>query len=106
MGYEDLKRECFNARVLGSPSAVVNRRYLAAVLRIADILEFDPERTPESLFRHRDISTPSVIYSWKDHSISMRIEDHERQKLSLAKSVDNVTAALASAGVLANDRPP
>ncbi len=46
---------------------LVHQRYLAAVLRIAGILDFDPERTPEIVFRHRSVSPGSTIYWHKDH---------------------------------------
>jgi len=50
---------------------VVHLRYLACVLRIADILEFDPERTPSVIFHHRDVSPSSRIYWWKDHAVTL-----------------------------------
>lgn len=70
-GYHELIKDSFSPRIVGSGSQVVNLRYLACVLRIADILEFDPERTPEVIFRHRDVSPSSTIYWWKDHHISL-----------------------------------
>jgi len=33
--------------------------------------EFDPERTPEVIFRHRSISRKSLIHWWKDHHVSL-----------------------------------
>jgi hypothetical protein len=47
---------------------------LAAALRIADVLELDPERTPNVVLRHRDIRPSSLIYWWKDAEISIRQE--------------------------------
>ena len=52
---------------------IVHLRFLACVLRVADVLENDPERTPEVIFRHRDISLNSRIYWWKDHGITVTI---------------------------------
>ncbi len=73
-GYEELIKERFNPRLVGSPAQVVHLRYLAAVLRVADVLEFDPERTPLVILRHRDISPESLIYWWKDKEISFAME--------------------------------
>lgn len=73
-GYNELKAEKFTPRIVGPNGHVINLRYLACVLRIADILEFDPERTPEVIIRHRDVSQNSLIYWWKDHQISFTIE--------------------------------
>jgi hypothetical protein len=74
--YNDLIREKFNPRNVGAPPSVVHLRYLAVVLRVADILEFDPERTPEVILRHRDIAPESLIYWWKDRGISLVKEDN------------------------------
>lgn len=70
-GKRQLLEHTFDPRPVGSPSAIIHLRYLACVLRIADILEFDPERTPEVILRHRDIAPASMIYWYKDHEISM-----------------------------------
>jgi hypothetical protein len=80
-GYELLAGDSFRARIVGSPSVVVNLRYLAAVLRISDVLEFDPERTPTVVFRHRDVSSGSALYWYKDHEISLR-QDSDRIVIS------------------------
>jgi hypothetical protein len=74
-GYNQLVRPRFDAKQVGTPSQTVHLRYLAVVLRVADVLEFDPERTPDVIFRHRAIAQKSVIYWHKDHQISIR---HER----------------------------
>ncbi|HEY1756215.1 MAG TPA: hypothetical protein VGG72_12515 [Bryobacteraceae bacterium] len=68
---DKLKEDAFRARFVGEPPAVVNLRYLALVLRVADILEFDPERTPDVILRHRDIAPESQVYWWKDKEISL-----------------------------------
>lgn len=69
LGFEDLKDTAFNPIPVGSPGQLVHVRYLACVLRIADILENDPERTPEIIFRHRNIEERkrSVIFWLQDH---------------------------------------
>ncbi len=66
-GYADLLKESFDPRPVGRHGEVVHLRYLACILRVADILDVDPERTPPVLFQHRDIALKSVIYWWKDH---------------------------------------
>lgn len=74
-GWEELILEHFNPRLVGNPGQVLHMRYLACVLRVADVLEFDPERTPEVVLSHRDISPASMIYWHKDHGVSPRFED-------------------------------
>jgi hypothetical protein len=71
-GYSDLKAEAFDPRLVGpGPNAkVVHRRYLGCVLRVADILEFDPERTPDVIFRHRAIPNASKVFWYKDHYVN------------------------------------
>src|ERR1035437_5275237 len=54
--YGKLASSEFHPRLVGTPATVINLRYLAAVLRVADILDFDPERTPEVILKHRDIA--------------------------------------------------
>lgn len=45
----------------------VNVRYLALVLRLADILDFDQDRTPSSLLRTIHFSSPISITEWAKH---------------------------------------
>jgi hypothetical protein len=73
-GYNELRRDRFNPRHVGAPPAMVHLRYLAVALRVADVLEFDPERTPDVILRHRNISSASLIYWWKDQAMSMKLE--------------------------------
>jgi hypothetical protein len=61
-GYTELLKESFDPRPAGRYGEVVHLRYLACVLRVADILDVDPERTPPVLFHYRDIASKSVIY--------------------------------------------
>jgi hypothetical protein len=72
--YVDLLSGKFNPRYVGAPPLMVHLRYLAAVLRVADVLELDPERTPTVILRHRDIRPESLIYWWKDAEISIKQE--------------------------------
>ena len=71
LGYSELKDLSFNPVVVSPGGIVVHLRYLACVLRIADILEFDPERTPSVIFRHRNVSPDSRIYWWRDHHVTL-----------------------------------
>ncbi len=71
-GYDELIGPRFDAKLIGPD--IVHPRYLAALLRIADILEFDPERTPPIIFRHREVAPSSTIYWHKDHEVSFRTE--------------------------------
>ncbi len=61
---------------LVAAGSVVNLRYLACVLRVADVLEVDPERTPAVIFRQRTVATDSAIYWHKDHEIALTFKDH------------------------------
>ncbi|MBN8655464.1 MAG: ATP-binding protein [Anaerolineae bacterium] len=76
-GYQELTDNMFNPKPVGRHGLIVHLRYLAAVLRIADILEFDPERTPAVIFNHRNINPNSSVYWHKDHSITLRISDRK-----------------------------
>jgi hypothetical protein len=73
-GYATLSGADFAPRFLRRGKSVVHRRYLACVLRVADVLDIDPERTPEILFAQRDIADTSAIYWHKDHEIDLSIE--------------------------------
>jgi hypothetical protein len=68
---DELQAERFNAGYV-APNQRCNLRYLAAVLRVADVLEVDPERTPEVVFDQRLVDTSSVIYWNKDQFISIQ----------------------------------
>ncbi|MBC7818571.1 MAG: ATP-binding protein [Planctomycetaceae bacterium] len=74
-GWEELKSDHFNPRQVGNPGQVLHLRYLACLLRIGDVLEFDPERTPAVVLSHRAVSPKSVIFWHKDHEISPRLEN-------------------------------
>ena len=59
---------------LVAPQTVVNLRYLACALRVADVIDVDPERTPSVVFRQRDVSPASAIYWHKDHEIVLDVQ--------------------------------
>jgi hypothetical protein len=62
----------------------VHRRYLAMLLRMADILENDPERTPDVLVRHRGVAPRSQVYWKKDHFLFVTLSDDKRQLSAVA----------------------
>jgi hypothetical protein len=45
----------------------VNLQYLACILRLADILDFDRSRTPLAVFQHIDFSEPKSWAEWNKH---------------------------------------
>ncbi|HEY7950867.1 MAG TPA: hypothetical protein VID51_08555 [Solirubrobacterales bacterium] len=73
-GIDALKDSRFDPRFVGQPSSVLHLRYCACLLRMADVLEFDPERTPKILSTHRDIDDRSAIFWHKDHEVSLTLD--------------------------------
>ncbi len=67
----ELLGKSLNPRIVDPLPLIVHIRYLAAVLRLADTLDIDPERTPEVILRHRNIASRSVTYWQKDAEISL-----------------------------------
>ncbi|WP_437569938.1 HD domain-containing protein [Sorangium sp. So ce542] len=120
-GYQELRTERFEPMVRGVPSAPVQLRYLACVLRVADILEFDPERTPEVIVQHRDIAPSSRIYWAKDQAISFKIIRNEKESVAhiaitarpkdaylhraIEQTVEGVNAELETCRRLAEEKP-
>jgi hypothetical protein len=45
----------------------INLPYLAVILRLADILDFDGERTPDALFQSIHLTNPISIQEWTKH---------------------------------------
>jgi Molecular chaperone, HSP90 family len=41
--------------------------FVAIILRLADIIDFDPKRTPEVLFSHLTIKDPISLAEWRKH---------------------------------------
>lgn len=74
-GLEQLIQHNFDPRLIGTTGAVRHLRYCACLLRVADVLDFDPERTPAILFRHRDVGDQSAIFWHKDHALGFDLED-------------------------------
>lgn len=50
-----------------APGERCNWRFVAIVLRLADILDFDPKRTPRVLFDHLGIRSQVSVREWKKH---------------------------------------
>ena len=69
-GYDMLRDDAFEPRLVGTPGTVLNLRFDACLLRIADVLDFDPERTPKILYDHRDVEKSSAIFWHKDHNLA------------------------------------
>ena len=86
----DLRQPRFDARVVGNPGQSLNLRYLAALLRLADVLEFDPERTPAVILRHRTIPVSSRIYWAKDHAIGFTVDQPAYRILLSARTPNAV----------------
>lgn len=75
-GYRELSTADFDPRHVRDNS-LVHLRFLACVLRLADILENDPERTPSVIYSHRAISPGSRVYWWKDHDLATTTFHHQ-----------------------------
>ncbi len=113
LGFEELKQADYDPRPVGSPPQILHLRFLACLLRLADILENDPERTPQVIFRHRDIEDRrrSVVHWQKDHDLTLdlqgnRIRFHARPRsarihkalLQLADWIDDELHGIAQLG--------
>lgn len=71
---DQLRSATFTPRLVGAPATVLHLRYCACLLRVADVLDFDPERTPPILFAHRDVSDTSAIFWHKDQRLAFEID--------------------------------
>ncbi|MEW6390484.1 MAG: hypothetical protein AB1542_08670 [Pseudomonadota bacterium] len=85
-GLSELRQDKFDAKIAGTPPQNINLRFLAAILRLADVMEFDPERTPEVILKSRNVSASSKIYWYKDHSISFQLNRGQRQVIFTART--------------------
>jgi hypothetical protein len=56
---------CFD--LVRRPGERCNWRFVAVLLRLADVLDFDPKRTPATLFRHLGVRDPVSIAEWRKH---------------------------------------
>ncbi|MGB2710107.1 MAG: hypothetical protein WBC33_01215 [Conexibacter sp.] len=114
-GLDALIEARFDPRFLRDGS-VVHLRYLAALLRVADVLDVDPERTPAIVFQHRDVEASSVVHWHKDHELAIGVEQDggviaEAQPRSAAmhraieQTVDQIEAELRLVQSLAATKP-
>ncbi len=90
-GINQLKGQKFNAKQVSSPSQPLNLRYLACLLRLADVLEFSPERTPEVILKQRSVNPSSRIFWYKDHSITFTLD--------YASGIPNLSARTSNAAI-------
>lgn len=59
------KLPCYE--LVRAPGEYVNWRFIAIILRLADILDFDGKRTPSVLFEHLGIRDKISIREWNKH---------------------------------------
>lgn len=83
--YEELASAEFDPKPAGSNQKVVHLRYLACILRVADILDVDPERTPEVIFRHRSIAPGSELHWRKGHATWIHLAPNHQQIALVAR---------------------
>ncbi|HET8813972.1 MAG TPA: HD domain-containing protein [Solirubrobacterales bacterium] len=76
-GIDELRHSDFHPRLVGAGDCVCHLRFCACLLRVADVLDFDPERTPKVLFAHREVEDGSVIHWHKNHGIGFSLSDDE-----------------------------
>jgi hypothetical protein len=95
-GIDQLSKESFDPKPIGS-NEKVHLRYLAMCLRVADVMENDPERTPEVILKHRMISSDSLKYWLKDRCFNLRREGNRfivyarPQKAYLHKAIEETS---------------
>jgi hypothetical protein len=53
--------------IVASPGEYCNWRFIAVMLRLADILDFDAKRTPSVLFEQLGVRSPVSVREWKKH---------------------------------------
>jgi hypothetical protein len=70
-GLDELKTEKYNPFKINGK--VVHRRYIAMCLRLADVIEIDPERAPEVLISHRGIIKGSISHWLKEKFTSVEV---------------------------------
>lgn len=89
-GREQLGREEYEPKQIGvsDPPVIVHQRYLACVLRVADILDFDPERTPDVIYQHRRIAAESRIYWYQTFEINAALSNDRKRYVFQATPPD------------------
>ncbi|RBL91691.1 HD domain-containing protein [Chitinophaga flava] len=97
-GIEHLSSELFDPKPIGG--GIVHLRYMAICLRVADILENDPERTPDVILKHRMINVDSLKYWLKDRRFSLTRQDNmfsiyaRPEKAYLHKAIEDTANAI------------
>jgi hypothetical protein len=98
-GIAELRAEAYEPRWVGAaPATVLHLRFDACLLRVADVLDFDPERTPRILYEHREVEESSAIFWHKDHELSLvkdgrHISIHARPPNALVHHAIELTIA-------------
>lgn len=100
-----LRDSRFDPRPIGSSQPQrVHLRHLACILRVADIIENDPERVPEIVFQHRDIAekSDSILHWYIPHEMTIiihgdRVAIHARPRSARAqKAIYTLSDAIDS----------
>ncbi|MFJ7915418.1 MULTISPECIES: ATP-binding protein [unclassified Lysinibacillus] len=63
----EINNPLINTSIPVAPDEYLNSLFLSIVLRLADILDFDAERTPDVLYNHLDIQNPISVQEWSKH---------------------------------------
>lgn len=112
---DDLDKLVF--RHVPGTSEPVNLRYLSMLLRVADVIEVDPERVPECIREHREVSRTSIDYWLKDLWPAVNIEQTQGGRIirfeatpprarlhhALEQTAAQIDAELALARTLADE---
>ncbi|MBI3259517.1 MAG: ATP-binding protein [Ignavibacteriae bacterium] len=73
-GLDELKQPKFNPQKIHGK--IIHKRYIAICLRLADVIEIDPERAPEVLIKHRSIIEGSLSHWLKEKFTSVDIDEN------------------------------
>ncbi len=97
-GFDELRSDDFQPRYVGNPGTVLHLRFDACLLRVADVLDFDPERTPKILYTHRDVEDSSAIFWHQDHELAFKLDGshiaiHARPPSALLHHAIDLTVA-------------
>lgn len=75
-GYETLAGRDFDYRTHGHTGQPVALRYLACLLRVADILENSPDRVPDVIYRHRSVDECSILHWLVPHQCQQTVDEN------------------------------
>ena len=87
---EELAREEYRPKQIGVSEhpITVHLRYLACVLCVGDILDFDPERTPDVIYKHRRVAAANRIYWYQTFEINAALSSDRRRYVFEARPSD------------------